>query len=352
MAMDKKNLNSKSSHSKKYLIDIHHGLGDLIHMMPAISAIKKHNPQNWVSVLVGKPYIKDFLETQNIADEIIVLDKKRILGVLSGKKKILYDYGVIAPCIFNKKISKYLLRLMGATNIVSEKPSEKETEIHRVDRNNELIKSMGIEVKNPFPTINLTSESKEYGQFIKSKIKSNLPTIGVCIGGNYEKYIHDGIVEVIDVKRWPWNYWIQLLIMLQDKFNILLIGGVVEAEEFWESCGQVQLNNVIDLLGKTTVLQSAGAINCCNVLVGNDTGMIHVGAAIGKESFTIFNSTNPQKVGAYAPNAHYIEEYLPCKYCYLSEATYKCKDRKCLTQIKPQRVYDEILFYFNKNKLG
>lgn len=328
----------------KYMIDIHHGLGDVIHMLPVIYAIKEKTSQSHIALIVSKQYIKDFILSQKIVDEVFVLNCKKDILALLKKKYFLYDFGIVAPCIGNVSLSTKLLRLVGCKKIVHEDPDSELKERHRVDRNIELVSKIGIVVQNSYPHINLDKHAYNFSLEISNRLDPLKGTIAICIGGNPEKYVHDGIVEMVDVKRWPINYYHELVKMLQSKFNLILLGGKADADEFWLNCDDSNFSsNVLDLLGKTTVMQSAGALQCCDLAAGNDTGMIHVAAALGKRTIAVYCSTNPSKIGAYSHKAIVIDEPLDCKYCYLTQRTFLCSDKRCLHQVKPYDYYIKIL---------
>lgn len=328
---------------KKYLIDIHHGLGDVIHMFPVLHAIKNNTNQSHVALIVSKQYIKEFVLSQDLVEEVFVLNRKKDILSLFNRKSFFYDYGIIAPCIGNVSLSSKLLRIMGCKIIIHEVSEPAIKEQHRVDRNIRLASQIGIVVKDLYPRIHLDNEAIKYEQKIRNRLDPAKKTIGICIGGNPEKYIHDGITEMVDVKRWPIKSYIELIKMLDNKYNIILLGGIADANELWNNCNREEFNaSLIDLLGKTTVMQSAAALSCCDLAAGNDTGMIHVAAAIGKKTLAVYCSTNPHKIGAYSPYASIIDKPLDCKYCYLSDKTFKCIEKKCLYLTTPIEFYKNI----------
>jgi len=125
---------------------------------------------------------------------------------------------------------------------------------------------------------------------------------------------------------------------------VILLGGAADAVEFWHEFQPSNFaGNVIDLLGKTTVMQSAAAITCCDIIAGNDTGMIHVGAALGKVTIAVYCSTDPKKIGAYSSNAIIIDKPLECKYCYLTKKTFECAEKRCLYLVTPDEFCNQIV---------
>lgn len=329
----------------RYIIDIHHGLGDVVHFIPAIKMIRENDKTSYIVLIVAKTYVIEFMKTQNLADEYIPLNKLSLLKYIVRNVLIGADYGVVAPCISNQRKAICLLRVLGCRKILFEKDRNlEEQRVHRVERNIRVIQQLGYKVKNKYPTLSIPeSESRVVDKYF-NQIDKKRKIIAICMGGNYETFKHNGVTELMDVKRWPVSYFCQLILMLKNQYFLLLVGGKKDEDEFVK-CKNYALTiseNVLDLMGKTTLMQSAVILSHCDLAVGNDTGMIHVAAAIGKPTMAIFCSTDPKKVGAYAPNAQYIEDFMPCKYCYLSQRTFTCKDKLCLTQIKPEKVLGAI----------
>lgn len=341
-------INRRREKSMKYIVDIHHGIGDLIHMLPTLKALSESEKGTVVDVIVASKFISDFLDSQNIVSNAFVLGKMEFL-----KQKIFhplknYDYGIVAPCIVDKKKSSYLLRILGARRIISESDEIKRNFPHRVDRGIEMIKQLHIVSTDRAPHIFVPQNDMNTAKKYLSHLDICKKTIVLCTGGNHEKVVDGGKVSYINIKHWPVKFYHDLCEDLINKFNLVLIGCKQDGEIFWKDFSHnLSKNQMIDLTGKTKLMETAGILKLCDLAVGNDTGMIHMAAAVGTATMTIFCSTNPREIGAYADNAIYIEEYLPCKYCYVSEKTYTCKERICITQIKPERVLKEIEGYFS-----
>lgn len=340
--------------SMKYLIDLHHGFGDLVHMIPAIRMIQNNDKEAEISIIVSTQANIDIFRTQNLANEFWILNVKELLKKRISNGFKTYDYGIIAPCIMNQTKSELLLRFFSCKKILKEDKDVRNEIKHRVDKNIAVIEKLGYKRGNPYPQMVIPEKEKK---FAIDELSKNRPEwrIGICIGGNYETLKKGRKRIKIDIKRWPVEYYHKLIRLLKINYpniDILLIGGKKDSEEFWSynKNDRIKVNDVRDYMGKTTMLQSGALLEQCDLAFGNDTGMIHLAASLGKTTMTIFCSTNPKKIGAYANNAIYIEEYLPCKYCYLSEKTFECVKRECITQISPEKAFEKINTFIKSEK--
>ncbi len=151
------------------------------------------------------------------------------------------------------------------------------------------------------------------------------PVIGIQLGANME------------VRRWPVENFVRLAEMLKGEFDasIVLFGSPSErglAEDFQ----RMALFPVLDLVGKTTIEELPSFFRGIDLLVSNDTGPIHIAAAVGTRVVGIFMATaffgitGPYGAGHVAVQSHY-----PCCPCI---DTTICENSLCRESITPQVV--------------
>jgi heptosyltransferase-2 len=148
-----------------------------------------------------------------------------------------------------------------------------------------------------------------------------------------------------ELKRWPVNYWQQLVKLLpQCKFVILGGPGDLFCEEIRETAPE----RVINLAGKTSLLESFCVVYQSRFVVSGDTGFLHAadlfdkpGAAlIGPTAFG-FPTGQQMKV---------MEVDLPCRPC-TKDGNVKCKlkeVKKCMMDITPDLVAREVVKWMNQ----
>jgi ADP-heptose:LPS heptosyltransferase len=73
------------------------------------------------------------------------------------------------------------------------------------------------------------------------------------------------------------------------------------------------------------------------LMVSNDTGPMHVAAALGKPVVALFGPTEPRRTGPYGQVEHVLQTALPCQPCFKSRCAY-IKPNECLLSISPQKV--------------
>jgi heptosyltransferase-2 len=115
----------------------------------------------------------------------------------------------------------------------------------------------------------------------------------------------------------------------------VLIGSAAEADVANEVRAQVR-HQLIVLTGETTVAQMVALISIADVLVTNDTGPAHIGAATGTPTLVIFGPTNPLTTYPMSPAAELIREPPDCAPCMLRDCPI---DHRCMTAISVEAVF-------------
>ena len=91
------------------------------------------------------------------------------------------------------------------------------------------------------------------------------------------------------------------------------------------------------LTGKTSVAEVTALISIADVLVTNDTGPAHIGAAVGTPTLVIFGPTNPLTTRPFGPAGEIIRHPPDCAPCMLRDCPI---DHRCMTAITPEEVFE------------
>jgi heptosyltransferase-3 len=107
-------------------------------------------------------------------------------------------------------------------------------------------------------------------------------------------------------KRWPAENFRSLIEQLQDEFDaVVLLGDASETD----SCATIGTSlplPVINLAGKTDLLQTAAVVTQARLLIGNDSGIGHIAAAVNTATVTVFGPGDPARYHPWHPQAHWI----------------------------------------------
>ena len=150
-------------------------------------------------------------------------------------------------------------------------------------------------------------------------------------------------------KRWPAERYAELADRLMASgMNVTLIGSPGETAVSDEVAARAR-GNLVLLTGKTTVAAALAIISIADVLVTNDTGPAHVGAATGTPTLVIFGPTNPLTTYPLSPAAEIIRRPPDCAPCMLRDCPI---DHRCMTAIAPEEVFDRVVALMSIRTVG
>lgn len=145
-------------------------------------------------------------------------------------------------------------------------------------------------------------------------------------------------------KRWRIDRFIELINRLVAHYGckVYIFGGPREAPI------EIQLKRPIrtmveDFTGKTDILETAYHIAQCRIMITNDTGLMHLAAAVGTPVVALFGSTSPSWTGPLGQGHSIIRKNLPCSPCYRRRCPYGTYD--CLNRITVEEVLDCVRKY-------
>lgn len=153
--------------------------------------------------------------------------------------------------------------------------------------------------------------------------------LGLCPGAEYG-----------EAKRWPTEYYAEVANhALKKGWQVLLFGSDKDIP-VTSKINQLTQNRCVDLGGKTKLGEAIDLMSLCDTIISNDSGLMHVAAALDKKLIAIFGSSDPYHTPPMHPNA--VIEYLgiECSPCFERECP--LGHLNCLAQIQPHTVTHRI----------
>ena len=150
-------------------------------------------------------------------------------------------------------------------------------------------------------------------------------------------------------KQWPASHFIMLCTRLfADGWRVVIMGSAGDAaiaEEIYEGVeqklGRSLTDRCFNLAGKTTLAEAIDIMAACNLAVSNDSGLMHVAAALNLPVVALYGSTSPEFTPPLAPMAKILTTPIECRPCFDRECRFGHK--RCMTDIEPARVLTAIL---------
>lgn len=141
-------------------------------------------------------------------------------------------------------------------------------------------------------------------------------------------------------KRWPSRHFAQLARRLHEQgLPVWLLGSGKDAE-LGEGICQMAQGQALNLCGRTTLEQAIDLIAGARLIVSNDSGLMHVAAALDRPLYALYGSSSPEYTPPLSDQAHIISLHIDCSPCF--KRTCPLGHFKCMEDLKPEQVFDEI----------
>lgn len=140
-------------------------------------------------------------------------------------------------------------------------------------------------------------------------------------------------------KRWPAGHFAALLRALAEKYpraQFAVLGGK-DDRPLGETIAQAAPPRCLNLCGQTTLPEMIEVVRRCDLLITNDTGPMHVAAALGRPLVALFGPTEPRRTGPYGQLENVVRLNLPCIPC-LSPRCHIADTNACLRKLPPALV--------------
>ena len=289
---------------KRILVFSFSFIGDTVLSTAVIRPLRAHFPDAHITFLVG-PRASDLLTTEPNIDAVIIYDNR---GEHAGWKGRLRLIKTLRRDKFDLVVNlrdSLTARCIGAEHW---RMVRGESNRHAVTRYLEVLQRRGVDTTDAHPCLQLTkAEYTDACRFLTAAgITSEHLLIGIHPGGNWE------------YKLWNTKNYAQLANALcrKQKASILLFAGPSEQEL---QTRVIEMMDTSPILVKTKNLRHLAAlISACDLYIGNDTGPMHIAAAVDTPVVALFGSTNPIRSGPYGAKHTVLESGidLGCNPCH------------------------------------
>jgi len=344
---------------EKVLIIKLSAIGDVLMATPAFAAIRRKYPSAHISILIGE-WARPIVENNPNIDEIISVDenifwKKRIIELVRLFFRLYEQRFEVIYVMHWSNLFNFFAFLLGAkerigfdrfgkSGFLTQKIpfDEGVRDIHIVERYLMLVEKK-LDGINKEMEIYLTEDELSYGERVLEKynISRNSKIIGFAPGGG------ENPKSRMFIRRWPQEYFVVLGRKIISELNIpiVLFGSTLEKKLCDEIENKINVKSmVINLAGKTTVREVAAIARMCSLVVANDSGLLHLAAAAGSNTISIFGPTAPwDKVPISSKNKHFFfYKNYKCSPCYKYGNFPNCEEIPCLRDIHPEEVFRKI----------
>ena len=324
-------------------------IGDVIHALPVSYAIKETFPTARITWVVEPPSF-DLLSMNPCVDKIILFQKKEFKSFRGFAKKFFpfkrelqserYDAVLDLQGLFKSAAIAFFARSnikLGMCNMrelsdrVSKPVVGKNFNGHIVERYLDTARAIGCRVEEIKFPIEIPEDEARKAQaiFEHEGARFDNPFVVMAIGANWpnKRWGEENFAELAD-----WFYGLGVI-------PVMVGAGVVDAQRAQAIAKQSEIPPV-NLIGKTNWKQLAHIIKNARLVIGGDTGVVHLAAGLGVRTVMLMGPTDANRNGPYGQIKNAIEVDRTCKFCWKRACP---KGDDCLERITVKQVERKIL---------
>jgi heptosyltransferase II len=331
----------------KILIRATNWVGDAIMALPALRAVRGRFPDAEITI-VARPYVADIYRDQQICDQLIGYDPIGMHAGFSGRERLAaelreqkFDDALLlqnafdaAWLVWRAKIAERIGYARDGRSFLLTKalPVPKPGEIppHEKFYYLELLRRAGwVEslADESFIRMNVPEQKqRQAAEFlVQSGSRPHALRIAIGAGASYGS-----------AKCWSPSRFAEVANRLQSQTGADLILFGTAAETAVSNAIAAELRQPpIDLTGKTAIADLPALLSQCHLFIGNDSGAMHVAAAVGLPVVAIFGPTDPHGTAPVTPRCTVVQEKPYCSPCFLRRCPI---DHRCMTKVTADMV--------------
>ncbi len=315
-------------------------IGDLVHTLPALQALKRKFPAAHVTVVVS-PGLESLIQGTPIADSVLVFDKSKLkkrfrefIGFGLRLKDERYDLFVdLQP-----SARSFVLRLLcGAKQTLVYRKQTRagsgQRRLHAVENFMDTIRPLGITdpvdgIKLPLPE---EARRSAEGFLSQREVDENRPLIA----------LNCSVGAARPARNWFPERFAALADRLVKDLNavVVFVGGREDRELVRSVMGTMNAT-AFSAAGELSIAGSAALLARCACLVSSDTGPLHLATAVQTPVVGLFGSTDPRRTGPVGRGHQVLIKDLPCVPC--EEKRCPLGTRACMDAITVDEVFEAV----------
>jgi heptosyltransferase II len=331
----------------KILIRATNWVGDAIMALPALRAVRGRFPDAEIEIL-ALPYVADIYRDQQVGNRLMVYDRKGAHASFSGRERLAaelraqkFDIALLLQNAFDAGWLAWRANIPerigyardGRSFLLTKAvpvPRPAEISAHEKFYYLELLRRAGWLDSVPDETfIGLSvPEEKRWsaGEFLRnSGVRQGALRIAIGAGASYGS-----------AKCWPPSRFADVANRLLSKrdADVILFGTAAEANVSTAIAAELR-RPPIDLTGRTAIADLPALLSQCHLFIGNDSGAMHVAAAVGLPIVAVFGPTDPFGTAPVTPRCSIVQEKPYCSPCFLRRCP---TDHRCMTAVTADMV--------------
>lgn len=184
----------------------------------------------------------------------------------------------------------------------------------------------------PRPKLAIDADTQQ-ATLTKFSLSTENPVLGLCPGAEFGP-----------AKQWPIEHYATVANeMINQGYQVWLFGSAKDKETTETIKSLVHSDNqtsVFNLAGDTSLIEAVDLLAACKTVVSNDSGLMHVAAAVGCHVVGVYGSTSPKYTPPLAEKVDIVSTDIECRPCFKRECP--LGHLKCLKELKPSNVLSKL----------
>jgi heptosyltransferase-1 len=322
-------------------------LGDVVQALPVLRLLKRHLPDSQIDWWIDSRFAS-LLEGDPDLNQVVRFERQRwgspvhwpeMFRSIAGLRAQQYDWVIDLQCLARSGVfawsanGKLLAGLdepregaRGFYDIIVPRAS---FHTHAVDWYLAVLPRLGVPVHRNFTWL---PERLQVAADINAKWNPT-PACWIALQPG-ARWLN---------KRWPVEHFAELTRQLAAEYpdvRFAVLGGK-DDQPLAETLCRAAPDRCLNLAGQTSLPEMIEWLRRCKLMITNDTGPMHVAAALGKPVIGLFGPTEPRRTGPYGQLQSVVQQRLPCIPCLKSHCAWS-RPMECLTAILPATVLGRV----------
>jgi lipopolysaccharide heptosyltransferase I len=321
-------------------------LGDVVHSLPVLTALRRRYPQAHITWIVNRSY-EPLLVGHPHLDATLAFDRgaarrgwwsatRTWWRFLRDLRHQSFDLLVDLQGLFR---SGFMAAWSGAARRVGLSTAREGASwfytdivavadfnaVHAVDRYWLIAEALGVGHLRKEFHVPLIPEARNWAETLLAGLPR--PWLMVAAGSRWQ------------TKRWPPEHFAALLHRAQANFGgTAVFVGSAEDSPLSAAIHERLEGPTLDLTGRTTLPRLAALLARADTVLANDTGPLHLAAALGRPVVAPYTCTRVVLTGPYGGEAGVVETQVPCQGSYLT----RCGRMECMDELIPERLWPRL----------
>ena len=302
----------------------------LLHVRYGPLALDVLTPRWTLAIVERMPEVRRAIANPIGHGELRMAAQRQIARDLSYER---YERAIVLPNSLKSALVPWLTRIPVRTGYLGELRWGLLNDVRRVDEERQpqlaqryaalaLPRGDPLQAALPAPALRV-DETQRRATLAKLGIDNGRRAAALCPGAEYGP-----------AKRWPARYFADLAQRLAGAgYAVWVVGSASDAEIGAEIA---RLSPARDLCGHTSLGEAIEVLASARLVVSNDSGLMHVAAALGKPLIALYGSSSPAYTPPLSPGARILKLDLPCSPCF--QRVCPLGHFKCMVELTPEHV--------------